>query len=61
MLGGSFEASCVIVTAKKLSAAGQHFPTLNSTRELLPDVHRKPGTTKNVFVRKRAWKLYTDV
>lgn len=33
MLGGSFEASCIIVTAKKLSAAGQHFLTLNSTRE----------------------------
>lgn len=61
MFGGSFEASCVIVKAKKLSAAGQHFPTLNSARGLLLDMHRKPGETKNVFVRKRAWKLYTDV
>ena len=51
MFGGSFEAYCVIGKARKLSAAGQPFLTLNYAC----------GKTKDVFVRKGAWKLYTGV
>lgn len=53
MLGGSFEASCVIVTAKKLSAAGQHFLTLNSTREHA----QKTGHNQECICQKKSMEI----